>query len=247
MRASGERRRPWKTPQSCFACQSRDRSEWCHLDGEDLALLNRAKVTSVYEPGQHIYHEGSPCTGIFCIEDGTVALRKRGRDGQQVITHLFHSGSTLGYVAYFGSRPYGATAEALTRSRVCFIRRETLRTLLQRNPTLGLCFMGSLANRVAEEQDAKVEALLHPLRARIAHLLLILKDRFGSVDESGTMRIDMPLSRQDIASLVGARPESVSRVLKQLELDGIATFDGRHVTVPDLDPLMDAAELIAES
>lgn len=231
---------------NCFACQHRDQSEWCVLDEQELSLLNRAKVPGMYEPGQVLFHEGSPCTGVYCIEDGTVALTKRGHDGNRVIIRLMHAGATLGYVAYFSQRPYAATAEAITRSKVCFLRSDALESLLQRNPALAFRFTSTLARRVADEQESKVEAMLHPLRARVAHLLLLLRDRFGTVADDGTITINVPLSRQEIASLVGARPESISRVIRQLEEQGVAHFEGRAVVVPDLDPLMDAAELLEE-
>ena len=231
---------------SCFTCQARHESEWCVLDDQDLAILNRAKVPGMYEPGQVIFHEGAPCTGIYCIEDGTVALTKKGHEGSRVISKLFHSGATLGYVAYFAGHPYPGTAEALSRSKICFVRSDAVDALLQRNPALAFRFTNSLAQRVEEEEQSKVEALLHPLRARVAHLLLILKDRYGTIDDSGKLTIEMPLSRQDIAALVGARPESISRVIRQLEALDVAHFDGRRAIVPDLDPLMDAAELLDE-
>ncbi len=231
---------------NCFGCQTREESEWCVLDEQDVAVLNRSKVPGMYEPGQALFHEGTPCTGVYCVEDGTIALTKRGHDGNRVISRLMHAGSTLGYVAYFSKRPYAATAEAITRSKVCFIRNDALDALLERNPALAFRFTGTLAKRVTEEQDSKVEAMLHPLRARVAHLLLLLRDRFGEVDDDGTITIHVPLSRQEIASLVGARPESISRVIRQLEEQNVAQFRGRDVVVPDLDPLMDAAELLEE-
>ncbi|MDH3283641.1 MAG: Crp/Fnr family transcriptional regulator [Acidobacteriota bacterium] len=238
---------PSRRPGNCFTCQSRSRSEWCSLDREDLALLNRAKVDTLFSPGQIVFHQGSPCEGVYCVEQGTIGLRRRAQDGQSVITHLFHPGNTMGYVSYFSGRPHSGTAEALTDARVCFIRREALNSLLQRNPALGYRFMGTLASRLGDAEEEKVEALLHPLRARIAHLLLTLKDRFGRVDETGALSIELPISRQDIAALVGARPESVSRAIKHLEDGDVAHFRGRVVVVPDLDPLMDAAELLDEA
>ena len=80
------------------------------------------------------------------------------------------------------------------------------------------------------------------VRARLAYLLLELRVRHGQVDADGNIVIDLPLSRQDLASLAGTRPESLSRVIKALEAAGVARFTGRRVVVVDLDVLVDEAE-----
>ncbi|RMG45915.1 MAG: Crp/Fnr family transcriptional regulator [Acidobacteria bacterium] len=227
---------------SCFACQSRARSEWCELKDDDLALLNQAKTANLYAPGQVIFYQGNPCLGIYCVEEGTVALRKSDAHGHSVISRLYHTGSTMGYLEYFAGEPYSGTAEALVPSRICFIDRAAVRRLLEHNPNLGFRFLRRLATDLRDAEQTKLDLVALPLRARLAHLLLVLKERFGEVDEDGSISIELPISRQDIAALLGVRPESVSRSIRQLEQDRVAKFHGRTVIVPDLDPLLDELE-----
>jgi CRP/FNR family transcriptional regulator len=92
-----------------------------------------------------------------------------------------------------------------------------------------------------------VRALSLPLRARAAHLLLVLKDRSATADEQGRLTIDLPLTRRDLAAMLGARPESLSRLIKAFETEGIARFGAREVVVPDLDVLMDQLGTPAEA
>lgn len=227
---------------SCFTCQSRDRSEWCSLNDEDLRLLSDHKICNVYEPGQILFYEGNPCLGIYCIESGSVALRKSDGRGGSVMIAVHGGGHTLGYTAYFSGRPYSATAETLTQTRVCFVDRAAVRTLLQRNPALGAGFLKRFASDLAEAQQERVLALSLPLRARMAHLLLVLKDRDSSVDDDGNIVVKLPLSRQDIASMLGARPESISRAIRQFQDEKIAIFHAHDVVIPDLDALIDELE-----
>lgn len=227
---------------SCFACQSRERSEWCSLGEPELRVLDQNKICNTYEPGQVIFYEGNACLGIHCIEAGTVALRKASGDGDSVIVGLLGPGETLGYSAYFSQRGYGATAEALTACRVCFIDRAAVRTLLQQNPSLGLRFLTRAAADLEHSEQERVLALALPLRARLAHLLLVLKDRAATVDEDGNITVDLPLPRRDMAAMLGARPESLSRAIRQFEDEGIARFGSREVLVPDLDALIDEVE-----
>ena len=227
---------------SCMSCPVKGRTDWCVLGEDDLRLVSKAKICNTYEPGQVIFYQGNPCLGIHCIEEGTVALRKTDGRGHAMLARLFHAGDTIGYLAYFSERGYTGTAEALSFCRVCFIDRAAVRTLLGRNPQLGVSFLGRVADNLKEAEDSKLQIVSVPLRARVAHLLLGFKDRFGRATENGGLVIELPLSRSDMAAMVGARPESISRVIRSLTQRRIALFDGRTVRVPDLDLLLDVCE-----
>jgi len=238
-----ERSRPPLHPDArCFSCPSRERTEWCTLDGDDLELLARSKVCNVYAPGQVIFYEGNACLGVHCVESGTVALRRSDGRGGAVLSELVGPGRTLGYRAYFAGRGYAATAEALTECRICFVDRAAVRSLLERSPTVGHAFLRRMADDHDVSEAARVRALTLPLRARTAHLLLAMKDRSSTVDDDGTLRVDLPLSRKDLAAMLGARPETLSRTIRAFADEGIARFEARRVVVPDLDALIDQLE-----
>ena len=230
---------------SCFDCQSRHRTEWASLTGADLELIDRAKTCNVYEPGQVVFYEGNACLGIHCVEAGSVKLRRSGPKGDDVVVGLAGPGDTLGYLAYFGDRGYTSTAEALAPGRICFIDRAAVKALIHRNPAVGLAFLRRLSDDVDRSEEERVKALSLPLRARAAHLLLVLKDRSASADEQGRLTIELPFSRRDMAAMLGTRPESLSRLIRVFESDGIAHFGTREVMVPDLDVLLDELESAA--
>lgn len=224
---------------NCFTCQSRNKTEWCHLHGDDLRVLNQVKVCNIYKPGQIIFYQGNPCLGLYCIERGTVAIRKSDAAGNSVLVRLAHDGSTIGYRAYFGGGTYSGTAEALSECRICFIDRSAVRTMMDHNPAVGLSFLQHMATDLQDSEELRLQSSALPVRARVAHLLLVLKDKFGTAMDDGSLSIELPLSRQDIAAMIGTRPETISRVLKAMEEDEVAIFTGRTVEVADLDLLLD--------
>ncbi|MCH9047118.1 MAG: Crp/Fnr family transcriptional regulator [SAR324 cluster bacterium] len=226
-------------PLSCFTCQSRSRSEWCVLSDEDLDLLDQAKVTKTYRPGQIIIAQGDPCRGIYCIESGTVALRKTDAEGNSALVRLAHAGQTFGYRTYFGRGEFTSSAEALEPCTICLIETPSLRRLLDHNPALGFKFLEHLAHDLANAEETILQNVSLPVRTRLAHLLLTLKDRYGSVDDAGTLVISLPMRRQDIADLLGTRAETIARTIRTLEQDQVANFSGRRVMIPDLDNLLD--------
>jgi len=224
---------------SCFECQMHPRTAWASVAPEDREVLDRAKTCNVYDPGQVIFYEGNACLGIHCVESGTVKLRKAGPAGDDVVVGLTEPGDVLGYLAYFGDGGYTTTAEAVTACRVCFVDRAAVKTLIHRNPALGLAFLKRISGDAARSEEERVRALSLPLRSRAAHLLLVLKDRSATADGEGRLTIELPLTRRDLAAMLGTRPESLSRLIRSFEDEGIATFGAREVVVPDLDVLMD--------
>jgi CRP/FNR family transcriptional regulator len=227
---------------SCFSCQSRDRSEWCVLLEDDLALLNRAKFTVNYRAGQPVYLQGNPCQGVHCIEAGTVAIRRIDSQGNSIAIRLAHAGQTLGYRDYFGGKGYTASAEALTNATVCLVSSHALQRLLERNPALGLHFLTHLAEDLDQAEESLLANASLSVRTRLAHLLLTLKERFAGVNDDGAIVISLPMARQDLAALLGTRPETIARTIHALENDQVATFSGRTVLIPDLDNLLNEIE-----
>lgn len=238
-RASRFPQKTSKVSLNCFACQNRDRSEWCALQPSDVRLLNDHKQSKSYRPGQVLFDQGDPCLGIFVVERGTVGIRKNDTMGNTVLLRLCHAGQTIGYRDYLAGRAYTTSADALVESVICFIDREAVQTMLTRNPALGLRFV----QRIAEDLESAEETILQtsalPVRTRLAHLLLMLRDRYGTASDDGSIVLELPLARQDIAAILGARPETITRTIQKLEAEGIVRFSGRTAIIPDLDELLD--------
>lgn len=212
------------------------------LNEDALRVLNAARVSRRYESGDVIFKQGDACRGLFCVDSGEVALRKTDDQGHAAIVRLAHAGQTIGYRSFFAGSAYSASAEALTPADVCFIERGTVEKLLGLEPKLGHRFLERTANDLRASEEARLEATNLPLRARLAHLLVTMKDRRASVDDSGDIVMELPLSRQDMAELLGARRESVARAITAMEEAGIVKFEGRLVRIPDLDALLDELE-----
>lgn len=207
-------------------------------------MLSAAKIANEYSPGQMIFYEGNPCLGIYCIQAGTVILRKTDRAGNTVILRMVQAGETLGYRAYFSGSPYSASAEVLSEARVCFIDQKTVDRLLNRNPRIGQRFLSHIARELGTAEHEKFQLATLSVRPRLAQLLLTLKERYASVDDEGNLIWDLPYSRRELAEHLGARPETVARTIKKLETDSVAEFHGRTVRVRDLDLLLDEVELV---
>lgn len=227
---------------NCFSCQARDRTEWCVLNDTDLTVLNDSKLVKEYMPGEPIFHQGDPCRGVHCFETGMIGIRKIDADGNSVLLGLAYPGDTIGYRSLLAEEEHKVSAEALKPSTVCFIDQNTVRRMLDLNPALGLRFLKRAARDLGEAEDRFMQSVTLSVRARFAHLLLVLKGRYAEAAEDGTLMMELPLSRQDMASMIGVRPETMSRTIRQFEDDGIAHFSGRTVRLLGIGQLLDEIE-----
>ena len=234
------------TSVNCFTCQVRGRTEWCVLTEEELAHLDQGKICRQYLPGAVIFHEGDECHGIHCIKSGLVGIRKLDADGKEVLLRLSHPGDTMGYRSFLAGNDHNNSAEALEQSVICSVSGATVRSLLEQNPTLGLRFLKHAARDLDAAEEKVLQSTTLPVRARFAHLLLVLKDRYGVTGEDGALVLELPLSRQDMAAMIGIRPESMSRTIRSFEEDDIAHFSGRRVHVARIEDLIRELEHSAE-
>jgi len=228
---------------NCFTCQTRGRTEWCVLSDDELEVVNEGKVRREYLPGEVIFYEGDDCRGVHCVERGMIGVRKTDAQGNEVLLRINHPGDTIGYRSFLAGDEHNNSAEAMEPSVLCFIEGSTVRSLLQMNPNLGIRFLRHAANDLNAAEEKVLQSATLPVRARFAHLLVVLKERYGVAGKNGELDLELPLSRQDMAAMIGIRPESMSRTIRSLEEDNIAQFSGRRVHIPSLQSLVDELEI----
>lgn len=219
---------------NCIECRLRQQNEWHVLTEEQVRLLAQVRKCRQYQAGELIYSAGEPSHGIYCITSGTVAIRKIDAGGHAVLVQLGYPGDTLGYRGILLGENRRSSAEALGPSKICFIDKQVVRTLLDRNPALGLQFLRRVATDLDDAHAKLVRNATFSNRAKFVHLLLVLMNRHGRTATDGGRVMQLPVSRRDLASMIGARHETLSRIISRLEEEGIARFSGRtvHVTRP---------------
>ncbi len=222
----------------CRVCPVRARSELNVLDDFDLGTIGHAKRRLEYRTGEAVFAMGDANRGLYCLSAGVVAVRKLAPDGQSVLLSLAYPGALLGYRALLDGGEHKTSAETLGPAVVCRIDQGTISAVLRRNPELTL----ELLRRAVREVDNAHEAIVNHAtlsnRGRLLHLLVDLLNRHSRTDRDGTLVLELPVSRRDLASMVGTRQETLSRIIGRIEEDGLAAFSGRRVRVPRLDPLL---------
>jgi CRP-like cAMP-binding protein len=210
------------------------------LSDVNLRKVEQIAICSEYDAGDILFDENDPCEGIYFVTSGLIGVRKAGLEGESTLIKLAYPNDTLGYRPMLAGECHRATAEALRESAVCFIAKDAVLGMIRDDPALGLSFLQRASRDLGEAEQRYHEKSTLTLRTRFAHLLMLWKDRCGHIDADGKFRLELPVSRTNLAAMLGVRRESVSRMIQKLEKEGVTHFSERHVEVQDPKVLIDA-------
>ncbi len=223
--------------QSCVICHVWRRSDWHELDEAARQMLGRRRHRRDYGPGEIVFAQGADNDGVYCVSGGTVGIRRLDGNGNSVLLGLAYPGDTIGYRSFLSGREHKTSAEALGPSVLCHIDRATLSALLEGSPAFGLCFLKRSIGELEHAHEMMFRQATLSNRHKLMHLLLVLVGKLGQRHANGSQSIELPVSRRDLASMVGTRHETISRIIGRLETAGIAHFSGRQVTIPSMEAL----------
>ena len=224
------------------ASSRREDAELLVLNPAGIGRSTLEKNAHIYDAGQSIFMQGHSSLGVYFILEGTVGIRRSDSLGNSTLLRLVEAGQTIGHEAYFSGGFHSDSATALTTCRIYFVEKNIMDEIKASSPALAEQFLQRMASDMQGADLSRVEFIHLQVRARLAQLLLTLRKHHGTVDDAGNLRIKLPMSRRDMASAIGTRPESLSRAIRALQNSGTAKFKGKHVIVRDLDDLLDEVE-----
>ncbi len=223
----------------CLNAHILARREWEALTADDIDLFNRKVVCREYKAGSVVFGQGDRCKGLYLVERGLVAVRKIDGMGQSAIVRLAPQGHSLGYRPLLAKENHRATAEVINDAQICFVDASTMNRLLLNNPKLGARFLELTAQTLGGAEARLFQVAALSVRTRIVHILILLREHYGKTTRDGTIFLDLPMSRRDLADMIGARPESVSRNMRDLMNDGLISLSGRTVRINRLELLVE--------
>ena len=229
-------------PTKCQACESHSKGVFCDLQGTDLAQIDSVKTMNTYKKHQVLFYEGNDAMGIFCILRGRIKLYKSDSEGHHKIVKILGPGDVTGYRAVLSNEPSSATAEALEDSEICFVDRDEFLKLLKQHPETAYRVMSRLASDLGKAQDHEIQLVHKSVKERFAELLLALSHRFGKESDAGLV-LDISLTRQEIADLIGTTLESAIRTMSDFRKKEIISVDKRAITLVDLEQIKEIANL----
>lgn len=207
------------------------------LPEEDFAMLTAHQSEQVYDKGEIIFREGSYPSGIFYIKNGKAKKYKVVKDGGEQIIYVANTGELIGYHAVLSDNRYPDSAAALEESTISFIPREDFLATLEKSDVLGKRLLKTLSHEFAVLANSLTLFTQHPVRERLALQLVVLREKYKVNFQPGEP-VEINMSRDDLASLVGTARENVVRILTEFKEDGILETKGRKIIVKDVRKLI---------
>lgn len=221
---------------NCINCPSCPASIFKKFDQGVADQLSENKVVTQYKKGETLFHQGTPTFGVYCIASGKVKLSKLNEAGGETIFSIASSGELIGYQDYLQNPEYLTTGTVLENCTACFIPNEYLNDLLLSQSGLAVNLLQQ-TNRVMETVSSYGHASLHMnVKNRVASLLVTLGKHFG-VLEDGKIRINLRLTRHEMASMIGTASETMIRALSELKHNGVLEQKGNFILITDMDKL----------
>lgn len=216
--------------ESCLACPHREERLFCNLSGPALQTLARITSPASYPKGATLYVEGQAPRGVFVLCSGRVKLSTTSADGRTLIMRIGESGDVLGMPATVTGKPYELTADVLEPTQANFIHRQDFLSFLRDH--------GEAALRVAQQlgeiyhsavSEMRNIGLSHSVVEKLARFIL---DLSPLQDEGkGDVRVTLTLTHEEIAQMIGASRETVTRLFTNFKKKQLLQVKGSTLII----------------
>lgn len=216
----------------CGLCLSRKFSMFSDLSESHLDSITENKNYISHKKGQILYYEGTRPLGVFCISSGVVKVFKTASNGKEQIIRLAQRGEFLGYTSLIGEETYSNTATIVEDANICFVPKDTFLKILMEDPHFHSRITRALCQDLGIMENKLTDATQKSTRERLAFALLKLSENYG-VEGGDKNTIDIALTREELAGLVGTATETVIRLLSEFKKDGLIEFEGKKIVLLD--------------
>jgi len=218
--------------ENCVTCPHKELRLFCNLAPAALQRLSEITASATYPKGATLFVEGQAARGVFILCAGHVKLSTSSSDGRTLILRISDPGDLLGLPATISGRPYEVTADVIEPTQANFISRTDFLNFLRDH--------GEAALRVAQElsetyQTAFAEmrtiGLSHSAREKLARFILDWSANHPS--DNGAIRFNLTLTHEEIAQMIGASRETVTRLFADFKKRNLLQIKGSSVTIKD--------------
>ena len=198
--------------------------------------IDRVSRSRIFPRGAVVFHEGHQARGIYVLSSGRAKVSISSADGKKLIIRIANGGEVLGLYAGLTGRPFEATAEMVEGGRVDFICRQDLLNLLSQQ-RFGMDLFEMFSRQFSDFVDhTRMLALSESALEKLARLILRWGRDFGERTSEG-VRVQIVLTQEEIAQIIGASRETVTRLFSALKRDQIIRVKRDALWIRDGDAL----------
>ena len=203
----------------------RSSSIFSSLNDDELSELAGLAIEHGLTPGEFVFWDGDAPERLYIVAEGKVKVLKHSSLGKEFIIAFFGPGEMFGEVAVFENKPYPASAQAITETKLVGVQRDDFLSFLADRPQVALRIISVLAGRLRDAQGRLRDIAGERVEQRLASVLLMLSAKLG---------LTLPFTRQEIADMVGTTTETAIRIISQLKDRGIiSTVRGKVIILDE--------------
>jgi CRP-like cAMP-binding protein len=196
----------------------------------DLAALAGALHRRRFAAGALVFAEGDRGETLHLITAGKVRVYLSGPKGYDLTVEILARDEVFGEMALLGTQPRSASVEALTAVETLVLYREDFHRYVRAYPDIAINIMAVLADRLRATTAYAADLVFDDLHGRLALMLVTLMERHGQ-PRGEVVDIDLKLTQDDLAALLGTRRESISRVVGIYKTLGVISSSRQRITV----------------
>ncbi len=217
--------------ENCLLCTTRKPGWFCNLSPQALAEYDAMSSHVMLPMGSILFAEGQAARSVSVVCDGRIKLTRSSQDGKTLLVKIAKPGDVLGLSAALSKTPYEVTAQAIEHAQVKTFQQSDFLHFIQRHVEGSLHAAESISKEYRSAlSDACRLALSSSIAGRVANLLLELAVE-GEAQQHAQPEIHLPLTHEDLASMLGSSRESVTRVLNNFKRTGIIAIKGTKLTI----------------
>lgn len=206
-----------------------------HLQDTEMDMLPLLDGPDRYKRGTIVYEEGSRINGFFIVCKGIIKIFKTGFDGKDQIIRFAKPGDIMGFRSTITGELACTTAKTIEEAEILFIHGDLVKSFVKRNGDFAMDLLQIACNELGEANDYITDIAQKTVRERLAEVIIQLKMTFD-LDRNNFIQIS--LTREELANIVGTATESVIRLLSEFKQDRFIELHGRRIK------LLDEAKLI---
>ncbi|WP_238546125.1 Crp/Fnr family transcriptional regulator [Tumebacillus flagellatus] len=210
------------------------------LDELELDKISQLLIRRHFAEKTGLFWQGELLTTVYFIVSGKVKIYRNDESGREQVVTVLQEGDMFPHVGFFSTGLYPAHAVMIEEGEMLTLSTERFRQLIESTPTLCLKLLAVIEQKYMELQARLAEMVMHDTRGRLVLMLIRLSRLHGEPAEGaqGTRtRLNIPITNQELANMIGTSRETVNRTLNQLKRDGVVE------TALDLHLILDVEKL----
>ena len=206
------------------------------LPVEDVEWLGQRVTRRRLDKGELVFQKDEPGYAAYIIERGSIRIYVPAAQGNDLTLAVLGPGDFFGDLSLLDGQPRSASAAALSETSLLLVERRDFMALLRSRPEAAMAVLAVVARRLRETDEMASDLASLDAGTRLAKKLLELAEAHG-VEHDGGVLLDLPVTQEELANMIGVTRESVNRCLAMFRRRGLVKNQGRRLVLRDLQGL----------